>query len=117
MFDIYDVMVFVVFAVLLAGGVLLIVVIGSLPGWVARKRGHPQAAAVNVASWLGLATLGLLWPLALIWAFLDTRPAAPCSSAPTGEPQPEAGPDADAKLAHVQSQVDSLEAEMRGLRD
>ena len=32
--------------------------------------GHPQAAAINVTSWLGVATLGLLWPVALIWAFL-----------------------------------------------
>ncbi len=74
MFDIYDIMAFAVFAVLLAVGVILIVVLGSLPGWVARKRGHPQVAAVNVASWIGLATLGLLWPFALIWAFLNPRP-------------------------------------------
>ena len=37
---------------------------------IAEKRGHPQAAAINVTSWLGIATLGVLWPLALIWAFM-----------------------------------------------
>src|SRR5207244_4354129 len=69
--DILDIFAFVVLAVLLATGVVIIVALGSLPGAIARKRGHPQAAAINVASWLGVATLGILWPLALIWAFLN----------------------------------------------
>ena len=38
---------------------------------LAYKWGHPQAAAINVTSWIGLATGGLLWPVALIWAFLS----------------------------------------------
>ena len=46
-----------------------IVVLGSLPGKIARKRGHPHPDAVNVASWIGLA-MGVFWPLAFIWAFL-----------------------------------------------
>jgi Protein of unknown function (DUF3302) len=73
--DILDIFAFVVLAVLLAVVVIIIVGLGSLPGAIARKRGHPQADAVNVASWLGIATLGVLWPLALIWAFWKTSPA------------------------------------------
>jgi hypothetical protein len=72
--DFFDIFAFVVLAVLLATVVVIIVVLGSLPGWVARKRNHPQAAAVNIAGWLGLATFGILWPLALIWAFM--KPAS-----------------------------------------
>jgi hypothetical protein len=56
--------------------VIIVVNLGRLPGRVAQRRGHPQAAAINVAGWLGLATLGLLWPLALIWAFSKLLPAA-----------------------------------------
>jgi Protein of unknown function (DUF3302) len=67
--DVFDIMAFVVFAVLLAAVVIPAVTLGSLPGNIAKQRGHPQAAAVNVASWLGVATMGLLWPLALIWAY------------------------------------------------
>jgi hypothetical protein len=67
--DVFDIMAFLVFAVLLAAVVILAVTLGSLPGNIAKQRGHPQAAAVNVASWLGVATMGLLWPLALIWAY------------------------------------------------
>ncbi len=70
MIDVFDVMAFVVFGVLLVMAVIIVVSLGQLPGQIAQKRGHPQAAAINVASWLGVATFGLLWPLALIWAFL-----------------------------------------------
>jgi len=46
-----------------------IVALGSLPGKIAKKRGHPFPDAVNAASWIGLAT-GIFWPLAFIWAFM-----------------------------------------------
>jgi hypothetical protein len=70
MIDIFDIIAFVVFAVLIVAVVIIVVSLGQLPGRIAEKRGHPQAAAINVASWLGLATGGVLWVIALIWAFL-----------------------------------------------
>lgn len=48
---------------------MVIVALGTLPGKIARKRGHPYPDAVNAASWIGLAT-GVFWPVAFIWAFL-----------------------------------------------
>jgi len=69
-FGVLDAFAFVVFAVLIAVAVIAIVSLGQLPGRLARKWGHPQAAAVRVAGWIGIATGGLLWPLALIWAFI-----------------------------------------------
>jgi uncharacterized BrkB/YihY/UPF0761 family membrane protein len=42
--------------------------IASLPGWIARRRNHPQAAAVNICGWFGLPT-GVLWVLAMVWAY------------------------------------------------
>jgi hypothetical protein len=68
MIDVLDIFAFVVFGVLLAVAVIIVVSLGSLPGQIARKRDHPQATAITVAGWLGLATLGVLWPLALICA-------------------------------------------------
>jgi len=70
-FGVLDAFAFVVFAVLIAVAVIVFVSLGKLPGQLARKWGHPQAAAINVASWIGMATGGLLWPLALIWAFIN----------------------------------------------
>ena len=54
---------------MICGAAAVIVALGSLPGKVARKRGHPWPDAVNVASWIGLAT-GVFWPIAFIWAYL-----------------------------------------------
>ncbi|XIA66279.1 DUF3302 domain-containing protein [Bradyrhizobium sp. TZ2] len=45
--------------------------LGGLPGAIARARNHPQADAINICGWLGLLTL-VLWPLALVWAYLRT---------------------------------------------
>ena len=50
------------------------VALGMAPGKIARSRNHPQAEAINVCGWWGAITMGLLSPLAFIWAF--TRPSA-----------------------------------------
>jgi hypothetical protein len=61
---------------LLAGvGIWLVVLLGNLPGKLARAAGHPQAKAINVLSWVGLLTLGIGWFAALVWA--NTTPGMP----------------------------------------
>jgi hypothetical protein len=92
-FGILDAFVFLVFAVLLAVGVIIIVSLGQLPGRLARKWGHPQAAAVNAAGWIGVATGGLVWPLAFIWAFIVPSQV---SAAKTEDDQPR--PDEPARM-------------------
>jgi hypothetical protein len=87
MIDVFDIFAFGVFGVLLVAAVVILVSLGSLPGQIAEKRGHPQAAAINVASWLGLATGGVLWLLALIWAFLKPPAAGPLLGAPPSAPR------------------------------
>jgi hypothetical protein len=82
-FDVFDAIVFVVFAILIAISVVLVVSLGQLPGRLAQKWHRPQAAAVNVAGWVGLATGGLLWPLALIWALWTPSAADRSSSGET----------------------------------
>lgn len=54
--------------------IALVVKLGPLPGKIASTRGHPQADAVRVLGWIGVLTLGLAWPAALIWAYY--RPEA-----------------------------------------
>ncbi len=50
-----------------------IVVLAQLPGKMAKANDHPQAAAINMAGWLGmLLTAGIVWVVAMIWA--QTRP-------------------------------------------
>jgi hypothetical protein len=64
---------------ILAGVVIVLLVflalfvachLAVLPGRIARKRGHPQANAVQVAGVIGLVT-GILWPFALVWAYYE----------------------------------------------
>jgi len=87
MIDTFDIIAFVVLAALPVAAVVIVVTVGSLPGQIARKRGHPQAAAITAAGWLGLVTGGLIWPLALIWAFLVPAAARPALSAPQSAPR------------------------------
>jgi len=72
--DFFDFMAFVVFGIIIFLFVSVVVVIGSLPGKIAERRNHPQAKAINVASWVSLLTLGLLWPIAFVWAFTEVKP-------------------------------------------
>jgi hypothetical protein len=71
--DGFDWFAFLVFAVLLAVAVVLIVFVGGLPGRIARTRNHPNASAITAAGWISLITLGALWPIAFVWAFLPPR--------------------------------------------
>src|ERR1700719_4154171 len=68
-FGALDAFAFVVFAVLIFVGVIIVVSLGKLPGQLAHKWNHPQAGAINAMSWIGIATGGLLWPIAFVWAF------------------------------------------------
>jgi hypothetical protein len=69
-FGILDAFAFIVFAVLILVGVIIVVSLGKLPGQLARKWGHPQAPAISALSWIGIATGGVLWPIAFVWAFV-----------------------------------------------
>src|SRR5271165_6799238 len=109
--DLLDIFAFVVIAVLILVVMVIIVGLGMLPGAIALKSGHPQASAVNVAGWIGIATLGILWPLALIWAFW--KPAglgAPVNRATTPISAPGGG---NAQSANIQARVEAIEDTLR----
>jgi ACR3 family arsenite efflux pump ArsB len=46
-----------------------IAVVHTLPGKIAKKRGHTQVEAIEITSYLGLLVFPL-WMAALIWAYL-----------------------------------------------
>jgi hypothetical protein len=70
-----DVFAWIVLLILLASGVAIFFIAGSLPEHIAKSRGHPWAQAVTVAGWVTLICGFVLWPIALIWACVDI-PAA-----------------------------------------
>ena len=62
----------IVLGILIAAAIWLVVVLGPIPGKVAHRRDHPQADAIRVLGWIGIATLGPAWLAALVWA--NTKP-------------------------------------------
>jgi hypothetical protein len=66
-----DIFAWIVLAILLAVFVFVFWLMGSMPGHVARRRGHPWAEAVSVAGWITLLFGFVLWPIAMIWAYVD----------------------------------------------
>ena len=81
-----DIFALVILIVLAMAGVCVWILLGMLPGKIARDRNHPQAEAINVCGWWGVITMGILLPLAFIWAY--TKPAAeqgPVETKPTAE--------------------------------
>lgn len=84
-----------VLIVIAATAIVGFVVLAQLPGKMAAANNHPQAAAINMAGWLGLIfTAGIVWIVAMIWA--QTKPIA------------AAPPDED--LAALKDRVAELEA-------
>ena len=66
-----DVFAWIVLVILVGSAVAMVFIAGSLPGYCARSRNHPWAQAVAVAGWVTLICGFALWPIALIWAFVD----------------------------------------------
>jgi uncharacterized BrkB/YihY/UPF0761 family membrane protein len=66
-----DIFAWIVLIVLIAVAAAVFIALGALPGHIAHKRGHPWAEAVQVGGWATLICGFVLWPLVLIWAYVD----------------------------------------------
>ncbi|WP_428525680.1 DUF3302 domain-containing protein [Roseibium sp.] len=65
---IFALIVLLVLLATLIGGWLFLAV---WPGKIAKRRGHRRAEAVAMCGYWGALTLGLLMPIAFIWAYTD----------------------------------------------
>ena len=66
---ILDIFAMLVIILLIAVAIWLVVLLGSLPGDIARKRYHPQAEAITALGWIGIITMGAGWLVAIVWAY------------------------------------------------
>ena len=96
-----------VFAILIVG---LAVLLAMLPGWIAKARSHPQAEAVAVCGWIGLPT-GILWVVALVWAFLRQTSNASQAAVFT-----DSFAKLDAQMNALESSIAALESSRREKR-
>lgn len=69
-----DIFALIILLVLLAAGIGVWVWLGMMPGKIARQRNHPQADAIAVCGWWGVITLGILLPVAWVWAYTNPSP-------------------------------------------
>ena len=67
-----DIFALFILLVLACAAVWTWVILGMLPGQIARRRNHPQADAISVCGWWGVITMGLLLPVAFIWAYTQS---------------------------------------------
>jgi hypothetical protein len=75
-----DIFAWIVLIIVIALLVAIVVALGMMPGIIARRRSHPWAEAVAIGSWAALIFGFVLWPLVLIWAYVDVparRESAP----------------------------------------
>jgi Protein of unknown function (DUF3302) len=75
-----DVFAFIVMGVIAGSIIVAAIFLGAWPGKIAERRNHHQAEAIKVCGWLGILTLGILWPLALIWAYTNPMRATPAEA-------------------------------------
>ncbi len=78
----FDIFAWIVLVILIACVIGVLCIAGWLPGHIAKGRGHPWAQAVTVAGWVTMLFGFVLWPVVLIWAYVDipaprTREARP----------------------------------------
>jgi len=72
---------------------LFIVFVHTMPGKIAKKRGNPQAEAIEILSLLGLLIFPL-WMAALVWAYI--RPFRVPVQVVSGVEKAAAAPETDA---------------------
>ena len=66
-----DIFALIVLITLVLSGIAIWVILGMLPGKIARQRNHPQADAIAICGWWGVITMGLLLPVAWVWAYTN----------------------------------------------
>ncbi len=72
-----DIFALVVMLLLLGVVIWLVVLLGNMPGEIARKNNHPQARAITALGWIGLITMGVGWFVAIVWAYYKPEAADP----------------------------------------
>lgn len=84
-----DIFALVVLIVLVVAVLAIWAMLGMYPGKIAKQRNHPQADAIAVCGWWGAITLGILTPLAFIWAYSNPQASLTGRVNPANQDMPE----------------------------
>ncbi|SEF64057.1 DUF3302 domain-containing protein [Vibrio hangzhouensis] len=69
-----DIFALIVLIILALSIIAALIIVAMMPGRIAMQRLHPQSEAIAVCGWMGLLTMGLLLPVAFIWAYTSKSP-------------------------------------------
>ena len=97
-----DIFALVVIALLIGVVIWLVVLLGNMPGDIARKRNHPQSDAISALGSIGLITMGVGWFVAMVWAYYK-------SDTPTADDQ-DPDQDLEQRVMDLENQVKSMQA-------
>jgi uncharacterized BrkB/YihY/UPF0761 family membrane protein len=70
----FDIFAWIVLIVLVLCVATVVVFLAALPGMIAKRRNHPWKEAVTVGGWVTFFAGFILWPVVLIWAYVDIPP-------------------------------------------
>lgn len=104
-----DIFALIVLFVICATVISLVVLIGNIPGNIARQRCHPQSEAIAMLAWIGLLTMGLGWFAALVWS--KTSPAGTLIGASTDDRENTSARNS----AELEKSVQALEGRLQQL--
>ena len=77
----FDYVAFGAMAIVFAATVYIVILLGDLPANIAKQRSHPQVAAIRAMAWFGLLfTGGIVWILAIVWAYYDRSASVDASA-------------------------------------
>ena len=97
----FDYVAFGAMAVVFCAIIYLVIWLGDMPAKIAKQRNHPQVASVQAMSWFGLLfTGGILWIVAVVWAYYDYATAAEKASSSALE----------AEIENLRKRLDIIEA-------
>lgn len=94
-----DIFALIVLIILIISGLAAWAMLAMYPGIIARQRNHPQAEAINVCGWWGAITLGLLSPVAFIWAYTNSAASLTGREEPLAPVEHENAPDGNKETA------------------
>lgn len=80
-----DIFALIILITIACTGVGVFVYLAMWPGKVAKQRGHAQAEAIQVGSWVTLIAGGIFWPLVVIWAYYQAPETSQGSDVQEGE--------------------------------
>ena len=95
-----DIFALVVIALLIGVVIWLVVLLGNMPGDIARKRNHPQSDAISALGWIGLITMGVGWLIAIVWAYY--KPETPTAV------DEDAGKDLSQRIDDLENQLKQM---------